>query len=81
MSFNYIPPAPEGAPKGEKRDWLRDKAKPVTPLSMRLRAGYGSLLSSTMNIRGLCSAGIKCIRKDGHAGPCWPTSSRSQGGE
>jgi hypothetical protein len=42
------------------------------PLSERPRATYGSLEMSVQNFKGLCEIG-KCIRKNGHAGDCWPT--------
>jgi len=41
------------------------------PLSERPRASYGSLEMSLQTSRGLCVLG-KCIKKDGHAGSCWP---------
>ena len=72
MSFNYIAPAPDGAPKGEARDRAREMAKPVTPLSDRLRAGYGSLEMSMQTISGLCKEGRKCVLRDLHGGECWP---------
>lgn len=72
MSFNYIPSAPDGAPKGEQRDRAREMAKPVTPLSDRLRAGYGSLEMSLQTSPGLCTTTRKCVFKDGHTQPCWP---------
>ena len=72
MSFNYIPPAPDGALKGDQRDRAREMAKPVTPLSDRLRAGYGSFEMSLQTTEGLCQKHRKCIGHDGHAHPCWP---------
>lgn len=71
MAFSYIPPAPEGSPKGEQRDRAREMAQPVTPLSDRLRAGYGSLEMSLQTVPGLCKE-RKCIQKEGHTAPCWP---------
>lgn len=43
-------------------------ARPLTPRSELAR---GSLLASLQTSRGLCPQG-KCIKKQDHAGPCWP---------
>jgi len=72
MGFNYIPPAPEGAPKGEQRDRAREMMQPVVQKSDRLRAGYGSLEMSLQTSSGLCTKARKCVLKDGHTKPCWP---------
>jgi hypothetical protein len=36
--------------------------------------GYGGRRKPVVNIsdRGLCTVGKKCVRKDHHAGACWP---------
>ena len=49
-----------------------EMAKPLTPKSERPRATWGSLQISMQTSRGLCEAGRKCVRHDGHAGDCWP---------
>ena len=46
--------------------------KPLTPKSERPRASYGSLQISMQTTQGLCEAGLKCVRHDGHAGDCYP---------
>ena len=49
-----------------------EMAKPLTPRSERSRASYGSLVMSMQTSPGLCTAGVKCVRHDGHANECWP---------
>ena len=46
--------------------------KPLTPKSERPRASYGSLQISMQTSKGLCTKGIKCVRRDGHDRACWP---------
>ena len=29
---------------------------------------------SVQGIKGLCTLAAKCVKKDGHAGSCWPKS-------
>ena len=58
----------------EQDNRAMEMAKPLTPLSERPRASYGSLEVSIQMTEGLCQAERKCIRKDNHAGDCWPNT-------
>lgn len=53
-------------------DEYREMARPLTPKSERRRSSYGSMLLSLQTSAGLCTKGIRCYRKDGHAGDCVP---------
>lgn len=44
--------------------------RPLTGKADRLRSGYGSLLMQVPS-DGACPQ-RKCIRKENHAGECWP---------
>lgn len=43
------------------------------PKSERPRSTWGSLEMSLQGTDGLCSKGRRCIRRDQHAGACWPS--------
>ena len=61
-----------------RRDEAMVKAQPLTPRSDRLRSSYGSLEMSMQAVRGLCPE-PRCIRKEGHAGDCWPKAPSRHG--
>lgn len=48
-------------------------AKPLTPKSEQRRSAWGSLLVSLQTSRELCPKGIKCFRREGHDGDCYPS--------
>lgn len=48
-------------------------ARPLTPKSERPRFSWGSLAISVQTAKGLCALSRKCVRKQDHAGACWPT--------
>jgi len=50
----------------------REMAKPLTPASERPRWTRGSVLFSPPDSTGLCVQ-PKCIRRENHAGGCWPS--------
>lgn len=54
----------------KSKEELEEMARPQTPRSDRLRAGYGSLLMLVPG--GGCSCGRKCVRRLGHPGDCYP---------
>lgn len=60
------------APKSMERG-LDLAGKPLTPLSERPRASYGSLEMSLQSLTGLCQATRKCIKRHDHLGSCWPS--------
>jgi len=59
-------------PDAETRDRAMEMGKPLTPKSERGRSTYGSMLSSLQTVKGLCPS-TKCIKREGHAGDCWPS--------
>jgi len=75
VSFNYIPDAPDGAPKGDQRDRAREKAQTQVPKDERRWLMHGGLELSIQATPGLCQTGRKCVLKDGHTVPCWPTDA------
>jgi len=60
-------------PSAETRDRAMEMGKPLTPKSERGRSTYGSILGSLQTTKGLCSAGVKCVKREGHAQECWPS--------
>ena len=60
-------------PDKDTRDRAMEMGKPLTAKSDRPRAAYGSLLASLQTAKGLCTAARKCIKREGHAGDCWPS--------
>lgn len=57
-----------------EKDQAVEMSKPLTPLSERPRASWGSLSMSVQTIDGLCGKKRPgkggCWRKAGHDGPC-----------
>ena len=47
--------------------------KALTPRSERPRSTWGSLEMSLQNLQGACTATRKCVLKDSHTVPCWPS--------
>lgn len=35
-------------------------------------------LTLALDRSGLCSVGAKCVKKDQHEGPCWPTDPKEE---
>lgn len=59
---------------GSHRDEVREMARPRTPKSERPRRTWGSIPPvSLQTYPGLCRDTRKCVKKEGHAGDCWPT--------
>jgi hypothetical protein len=73
VNLNRGPDGFIGAPPHkEDREKAMEIGKPLTPKSERGRSTYGSLQASLQTIKGLCLS-IKCIKREGHAGDCWPS--------
>ena len=72
VNLNRGPDGFIGQPSTESREKAMEIAKPLTPKSERGRSTYGSMLSSLQTVKGLCPS-IKCIKREGHAGDCWPS--------
>jgi hypothetical protein len=61
-----------GLGTSSRTDMAEEKARPLTPKSERSRASYGSLSMSIQTVKGLCTSGTKCFRKQGHPGEHYP---------
>ncbi len=73
VNLNRGPDGFIGAPSSDSREKAMEIAKPRTAKSDRSRASYGSMLTSMQTTKGLCSIERKCIKREGHAGDCWPS--------
>ena len=73
VNLNRGPDGYIGAPPSkDSREKAMEIGKPLTPKSERQRSTYGSMVSSLQTVRGLCPE-RKCIKREGHAGDCWPS--------
>lgn len=69
--MNYLK-YPQGISNSEAQ--AQEIARPLTPKSERQRSTWGSLAPmSLQTTQGLCRVARKCVRKEGHAGDCWPS--------
>jgi len=68
--MEYMKKSPKNMERG-----LDLASKPLTPKSERPRSTYGSLEMSLQSLKGACTAGRKCVLKEGHTLPCWPSDS------
>jgi len=56
-----------------QHDEAMEIGKPLTPKSERPRMTWGSIAPvSLQTTPGLCQVARKCVKKEGHAGDCWP---------
>lgn len=57
--------------KKERHEEARELMQSGVPKSERSRSSLGQLEMSLQAVGGLCPL-PRCVRKQGHTGPCWP---------
>lgn len=67
--MNYLK---QGLGTSRRHDEAMEIGRPLTPKSERPNSTIGVLEMSLQTSPGLCAVGRKCVRKDRHAGDCWP---------